>query len=105
MELNGARGDDFNMEESDSEGETIEDNSVVEGVLVFQEQKAYDDWYTEEAAPLGQLFGFEMLEDEWNKLLLWDLNLNFGIHGKSVKRLQRGEELANARGILLTHES
>lgn len=48
-----------------------------------------DDWYDEEARPLGLLFGAERIEEERIKLLWQNLNLNFGSNGKPQKKLGR----------------
>lgn len=78
-------GDDFggiiSETESESDNGLLVDNSVMNGVEALCDEineEGIDDWYEEQALPLGQSLGFKELEDARLRSILCDLNLNFG---------------------------
>lgn len=48
------------------------------------------NWYSEEAHPLGVLFGINERDDTKIITVVEDLNLNFGVNKKRVKRQKSG---------------
>lgn len=67
----------------------VEDSSIVpktiNGERIIDGDK--EDWFEEEALPLGRCFGVKQAKDERIKTLLRYLNLNFGSNGMADKRV------------------
>lgn len=54
--------------------------------LVVEVHGGDNDWFIEEALPLGILFDVQEKEDERLKGILEDLNINFGENGKCLQK-------------------
>lgn len=71
---------DTDQSDLEDDDEILEDNTDYSSVTDLQGEtdEREEEWYAEEALPLGIIFGAKLSEDDRLKLLLQDLNLNFG---------------------------
>lgn len=84
-----------------------EDDKVLEDCTEIVEESTaqgedchggYNDWFKEEALPLGILFDVQEREDESLKGILEDLNINFGENGNCLKKKRKDVSVVNNVG-------
>lgn len=78
---------DTDASEEDSNDETLVENSVLTGedYSYFGHSNVGSDWFVEEMLPLERLFRVQESEDEKLKVILEELNMDFGVNSKCIK--------------------
>lgn len=98
-EFLGDRLSDTDKSDSDLDDEVLEENTQMCGEELRDFNQDTGEWYNEEAKSIGDLFGFQKLDNANLKCLLEDLNLNFGSNGKCCKKSRKNGEGSDCEGI------